>query len=137
MPDVNLRPDIPDAGRPAPPRLVWAALEYVRTAEWIFAKTMADNPHWYCVRARAQAAGMRDGHEALYRLCRDYSYSEWWGYRTWRAVDFDGFHIWIVDNGDVINRKPIVPALFDEPYRRVVTAPEKRPVQEQQRLFDV
>ena len=32
-----------------PPELIEQARAYANRKEWIFAKTMADNPHWYTV----------------------------------------------------------------------------------------
>ena len=96
----------PAHGRPAPAALVSAARSYIASAEWSFAKTMPDNPHWYAVRQRAQAARIGEGHEALYRLCRDFHVDRWWHGRTYRTVDLDGFAYWIMEDGTVINRKP-------------------------------
>lgn len=64
---------MPDQTVPEPPaKLVAAALDYIASAEWMFAKTMPNNPHWYAVRQVARKAGIGPGHEALYVLCRDY-----------------------------------------------------------------
>lgn len=96
----------PAHGRAAPADLVQEARAYIAAAEWSFAKTMPDNPHWYAVRGRSRGQGLGAGHEALYRLCRDYHWDRWWHGRTYRTVDLDGFAYWIMEDGTVINRKP-------------------------------
>ena len=94
----------------APEWMVEAAREYIAATTWTFAKTMADTPHWYAVRHRAQAAGLGPGHERLYLLIKDYHYKRRWRGRTYRSIDLDGFVYWIIVDGTVINRTPV-----DEP----------------------
>jgi hypothetical protein len=104
-------------GSAPPPLLVQHAREYVAAATWTFASTMADNPHWYVVRQRAWATS-RDlglGHEALFDLIRQHYYPRRWHGRSYRSIDLDGFSYWIIQDGTVVNRKPVEQAGWDEP----------------------
>ena len=76
-------------------------------ALWTFAKTMPHIPHEYTVRQRSKAAGLGSGHEALWVLIRDYHIDRWWGGRTWRTVDLDGWAIWAVDDGMILTRRAV------------------------------
>jgi hypothetical protein len=99
--------------REPPAALVAQARDYIAAAEWSFAKTMPDNPHWYAVRQRSRAQGLGAGHEALYVLLRDYHYDRWWHGRSYRTLDIDGFGYWIMEDGTIINRKPVDSAGWD------------------------
>jgi len=107
MPADRIRPD-------APPSLVEAARDYIARTTWTFAKTMPTNPHWYCVRQKARAAGLGAGHEQLFTLIRDYHYSRRWHGRRYRSIDLDGYSYWIIEDGTVINRKPADDAGWDD-----------------------
>lgn len=101
--------DTPAAGQfgsPPDPSLVAAARAYIAASRWTFAATMPDIPHWYVVRQRARAAGLGDGHEALYVLIVDYGFERWWRFRYWRSIELDGFLYWRHTDGMVINRRP-------------------------------
>jgi hypothetical protein len=105
----------PDRYQPtAPDWMVESAREYISRSKWTFASTMADNPHWYVVRSRAQAAGMGPLHERLYLLIKHHHYLRRWQGRSYRAVDLDGFSYWIMVNGTVINRKPVKDAGWEQ-----------------------
>lgn len=104
----------PDRYRPdAPEWMVESAREYIARARWTFASTMADNPHWYAVRRRAQVGGFGILHERLYLLIRDYHYLRRWQGWDYRSIDLDGYSYWIMQNGTVINRKPADHAGWD------------------------
>ncbi|WP_308799547.1 hypothetical protein [Agromyces silvae] len=90
----------------APDWMIESAREYIAATTWTFAKTMADIPHWYTVRQRAQRAGLGTLHERLYLLIRDYHYIRRWRGGSYRSIDLDGYLYWIMQNGTVINRKP-------------------------------
>jgi len=112
-----------------PPALVQRARDYIAQVEaspprsgvprddggWSFATTMADNPHWYVVRQRAWATSeeLGQGHEALWELVRWFYYLRWWHGRGYRSIDLDGFSYWIINDGTVINRKPVDQAGWD------------------------
>lgn len=81
---------------------------------FLFAKTMADNPHWYAVRQQAQARRRGSGHEALFALIRDHHYLRRWHGRAFRTIGLDGFQFWIIEDGTVINRKPAEAAGWDD-----------------------
>jgi hypothetical protein len=91
----------------APDWMVESAKDYIAKAQWSFAVTMADNPHWYCVRQRSQKAGLGLGHERLYLLIKHYHYTRRWHGHSYRSVDLDGYSYWIMQIGTVINRKPL------------------------------
>jgi hypothetical protein len=103
-------------GSPPPGDLVAQARAYIAACEWTFAKTMPDNPHWYVIRARAWARGREhgEGHEALFALIRDHHYVRMWHSRPFRSIDLDGWGYWIMEDGTVINRKPVAIAGWDE-----------------------
>lgn len=46
-------------------------------------------------------------HERLYLLIRDYHYVRRWRGHECRSIDLDGYLSWIMQNGTVINRKPL------------------------------
>jgi hypothetical protein len=108
--------------------LVETAREYIAATErdkamsrdprdvggFLFAKTMAENPHWYCVRQPAHARGRGRGHEALFTLIRDHHYIRRWHRRAFRTIQMDGFAYWIIEDGTVINRKPAEAAGWDD-----------------------
>ncbi len=103
---------MPDRYQPnAPTKLILAAIVHVRDADdlglWTFAKTMPHIPHEYTVRQRSKAAGLGPGHEALWVMCRDFHIDRWWGGRTWRTIDLDGWAIWAVDDGMILNRRAV------------------------------
>lgn len=100
-----------------PPWLVRRARDYIAAAEWTFAKTMPDNPHWYVIRQRAWGTSreLGEGHEALFELIRWFYYLRWWRQRGFRSIDLDGFSYWVMEDGTVINRKPADAAGWDDP----------------------
>lgn len=95
-------------GECPPPALVAQARDYVARTEFTFAKTMPQNPHWYVVRRGDP------GHEALFVLIRDHHYLRRWHGRAYRSIDLDGFSYWIMEDGTVINRKPVERAGWDD-----------------------
>ena len=124
MPGTTIRP-CPDCGCGfrhgqqhgcPPPALVARARAYAHHADWTFAKTMPDNPHWYVVRQKAWAHSQEAGagHEALFQLLRWYYVLRWWHERGYRSLDLDSFTYWIMEDGTVINRKPTEAAGWDE-----------------------
>jgi hypothetical protein len=93
--------------------------ELLEGNQWTFAKTMADNPHWYTIRDTWQAW------EEFYACClfiRTEGKVEWWpcpvtGF-PFVYLDLNGFHYWTLGyplkghrSGPtyVINRKPLNP----------------------------
>jgi hypothetical protein len=99
-----------------PPALVRRARAYIAASEWIFAKTMPDNPHWYVVRKRswAKSKELGEGHEALYELIRWFYRLRWWHLRGYRSLELDGWVYWLIQDGTIINRKPVDKAGWDE-----------------------
>ena len=57
---------------------------------------------------------MGQGHEALWELIRWFYYLRWWRGRGYRSIDLDGFRYWIMNDGTVINRKPVEDAGWDD-----------------------
>ena len=101
-------------GSAPPAALVAQAREFIAASTWIFAKTMASNPHHYVVRPKSRAAGLGAGHEALFELIRDHHVVRRWHGHPYRSIDLDGFSYWIMDDGTVINRKPADRAGWDD-----------------------
>ena len=98
-----------------PADLVTRARTYIAIGDWTFASTMPDNPHWYTVRQRAWAESpeVGEGHEALWQLIRWFYYLRWWHGRGYRSIDLDDFSYWVMNDGTVINRKPVDDAGWD------------------------
>lgn len=100
-----------------PPReVVEQARDYIANVTWIFAKTMPDNPHWYVVRQRSwsRSKELGRGHEALFELIRWCYWLRWWQGRGYRSIELDGWSYWIIQDGTVINRKPVKDAGWDD-----------------------
>ena len=93
---------------------------------WIFAKTMADNPHWYTLRrewdGRPLVEAPNEDFVDVVRFIRRYGYVERWPelVKGWPyiCIDITGFHYWTMGErcepgpygrGDciLINRKPL------------------------------
>jgi hypothetical protein len=94
-----------------PPELVELARAFVARKEWIFAKTMSDNPHHYVVLFHQQGAD-RDGYLALQELITRYGRKRRWHGSMWRSYDLDGFSYWTIH--PVINRKPSAEAGWED-----------------------
>jgi hypothetical protein len=94
-----------------PPELVERAHAFVARKEWIFAKTMADNPHFYVVLYHQRGAD-RDGYLALRELIMRWGWNRRWHGSTWRTYDLDGFSYWTIT--PVINRKPVEEAGWED-----------------------
>jgi hypothetical protein len=78
---------------------------FIEGAEWIFARTVPEHPHWYAVRRDCARAGL--GTEFLWfqALIEEAGYDRWWGWRTWRTIDIDdGFFYWLDGKVNLINR---------------------------------
>jgi hypothetical protein len=98
--------------RPSPPpELVERARDFVVRKEWIFAKTMAANPHWYVVLFHQRGAD-RDGYLALRELIMRYGWNRRWHGSTWRTYTLDGYSYWTIH--PVINRKPSAEAGWED-----------------------
>lgn len=77
-------------------------------AQWIFAKTMPENPHWYTLRKTwAQDAAFVETVEAM----RTYGYREWYKKRPYTMFNVNGMKYWTMGaplpSTILINRKPI------------------------------
>jgi hypothetical protein len=95
-----------------PPELVIQARAYIASKEWIFAKTMADNPHHYVVFSFQAEGAERDGYLALRELITRYGWKRRWHGKMWRTYDLDGFSYWHIH--PVINRKPSAEAGWED-----------------------
>jgi hypothetical protein len=82
--------------------------------DFLFAITMADNPHWYALRHQAWEKGEGPGYEALYELVRWFYYLRWWHGRGYRSITLDGYSYWIMNDGFLVNRKPADSAGWDD-----------------------
>lgn len=84
---------------------------FIAARRWQFARTMPDNPHWYTVRKWFPEG--EESFEEFVRLIREHGDDEVFGGRTYRYLDFDGFHYWTmgapIAETTVINRKPLPP----------------------------
>jgi hypothetical protein len=96
--------------RPPPEELLRTVRAYVGRVHWIFAKTMADNPHFYVVLFHQQGAN-RDGYLALRELIVKYGWNRRWHGRTWRTYTLDDHDYWHIH--PVVNRKPSENAGWD------------------------
>lgn len=104
-------------GEVCPPSdLLHQALRYVNAGEWTTARS---GDHQYTVRQRSWSQGLGPGHEALFRLIRDFHYVRMFRGRPYRSVDLQDDHgawwsVWIMEDGTVINRKPLDAAGWDD-----------------------
>jgi hypothetical protein len=78
--------------------------------QWIFAKTMPDNPHWYTLRKNWQ----RDADFAwTVETIRRYGYEEIYEGRPYTVLDIDDMKYWTmgapVEETILINRKVLTP----------------------------
>lgn len=89
--------------------------EALRQHEWVFAKTMANNPHEYTLRA-----GWRDDalFDAVVLSIRRLGYQSRFGGRAYTYFDFDGYCCWTMGNPvsetTLINRKKLAGYMPDE-----------------------
>ena len=115
MPDIpTTPPDRYDAE--ASPLLVQRARDYAAVADWRFARTMANIPHWYCMRERAYPAGLGAAHEALFLLIKWHGYPRQFYSKTFMTIDLDGWKIWMITDGSFLNAAPL-----GEPFEPVPT----------------
>lgn len=71
--------------------IVSLANSFINSQEWIFAKTMADIPHWYCLKRNCENLGdwdwfvrFMDEFGVIGEFCgRQYKYLYWGDYRYW------------------------------------------------------
>ena len=80
--------------------------------EWIFAKTMPDNPHEYCLRRRW--VGNDDEFAEAVEFIREAGYEAYFEGRPYMQLDVSDHFYWTmgaaVDETTLINRKAITPA---------------------------
>lgn len=65
--------------------------EFINSQNWIFAKTMADIPHWYCLKAQCKDNGawnwfvhyMVENSVERFFYGKSYKYFYWGEYRYW------------------------------------------------------
>src|SRR5215210_7024922 len=81
---------------------------FVEAAEWHFARTMPENPHWYVVRFECRRKGLEEGYVGLVELIRSPAgYDRRWHTRTFRSLDLDGFYYWPMTDAPVWGGQPI------------------------------
>ena len=115
MTDANpTPPDRYDAE--ASPLLVQRSRDYIEVADWRFARTMANIPHWYCMRERAYLAERGAAHEALFLLIKWHGYPRRFYSKTFLTVDLDGWKVWMITDGSFLNAAPL-----GEPFEPVPT----------------
>ncbi len=91
------------------------ARRWLESQRWIFAKSMADNPHEYCLRRNAEDERM---FEAVVQFIREYgSWYPWWG--RWYLQYVAGDHaFWTmgapVPETTLINRKSLEQVRLDQ-----------------------
>lgn len=100
----------------------------LESKNWIFAKTMPENPHWYTLRKEWEDNRLFD---AVVRFIRDYGYQEKFKRSWYTMMNFNGYKYWTmgapINQTILINRKPVdyqsdydaiadrYDALFDNP----------------------
>ena len=94
------------------PELVELARAFVARKEWIFAKTMPDNPHHYVVLFHQRTQEDRDGYAALRKLITQYGSKRRWHGSLWRSYRLDDHDYWTIY--PVINRKPSAEAGWED-----------------------
>ncbi len=102
-----------EISRPEPPaELIELARAFVQRSEWIFAKTMADNPHHYVVWFHQQNQMDRDGYAALRELIMRWGWNRKWHGSSWRTYTLDDHDYWHIH--PVVNRKPSAEAGWED-----------------------
>jgi hypothetical protein len=92
-----------------PDELFNKVVHALESHEWIFAKTMPENPHWYTLRKSW------DDNEfvEVVKVIREYGYDAWYKGRKYRQFDANGMFYWTMgdtlDRTILINRKPLTP----------------------------
>jgi hypothetical protein len=89
--------------------------QWLEGRNWIFAKSRADNPHWYCLRRNA---GDESTFEQVVEHLREYgSPYVWWG-STYLQYPAGRYAYWSmgasVENTELINRKSLEQVRIDE-----------------------
>jgi hypothetical protein len=84
--------------------------------QWVYAKTMPDNPHWYTLRKQWQ----RDEDFAwTVQTIRRYGYEEIYEGRLYILLNVDGMKYWTmgapVEETILINRKYLTPLSLPSP----------------------
>lgn len=80
----------------------------MEAAQWTFAKTMPENPHWYTLRKRW-------ADDALFawavEVSRRFGYEELFGGKVYRVLNAGGFKYWTMgsplEETILMNRKPL------------------------------
>jgi hypothetical protein len=83
--------------------------------DWIFAKTMPQNPHYYALRKNFKDDALFD---SIVDAMRGYSYSGKWGGRNYQYFNVNNHYYWTmgapIPKTVLINRKDRGPAPYDE-----------------------
>lgn len=96
------------------------ALAYSKTENWIFAKTMAEIPHWYCIKNKVRdkgayeefAATMETHGEIGFFGKRRFKYFHLNGYKYWHCGELG----WDSREVDLINRDKYKKTIDKTPY---------------------
>lgn len=96
----------------APKRQLKTVAASLARQEWIFAKTMPDNPHEYCLRRRW--VGDDNGFVEAVEVIREAGYETYFEGHPYIQLDIGDHFYWTmgfpVDETILINRKKIKPA---------------------------
>ena len=87
--------------------------QLLESHDWIFAKTMPQNPHWYTLR---RDWGNDEDFDMTVQFIRENGYTERWPDPVrgspYTVLDLNGFHYWTmgapIPDTILINRKPLV-----------------------------
>jgi hypothetical protein len=95
-----------------PHELIEQARAFVARKQWIFAKTMPENPHHYVVLFHQQTEEDREGYSALRELITRHGWKRRWHGRMWKTYTLDDHDYWTIH--PVINRKPSAEACWED-----------------------
>lgn len=73
-----------------PPMTLTRARAFIAKTEWHFAKTMAKNPHWYCLRRKCYEPEF----VAFVKFIRAYGYDRPFYRSKYRTVDIGEYCYW-------------------------------------------
>lgn len=99
------------------------AVDFTRSENWQFAKTMPEIPHWYCVKNKVQS---KSAFEDFVRTMETHGELGYFGKRIFNYFHLNGYKYWHCDGNatydkvDLVNRDKYKKSIDSCPYEPVV-----------------